>query len=96
MNYLKYTFWPAVKVRFTYWWWIVRYGGKKNIPPELIFGKISGSMERMRENLMQAFRHMPDDISEEEKKELLKAIAAADLEKNFKQVKQKKQHSNIL
>ena len=85
-QFLKYSVWPAVKVRFTYWWWMVRYGGKKNIPPELIFGKMNSSMERMRENLMQALRHMPPDISEGEKKELLDLLRTADqLEKELKQ-----------
>jgi hypothetical protein len=73
-----------VKVRLIYWWWIIKYGGKKNITPELIFEKISGNIERMRENLTQAFCHMPDDANENEKKELLDIIRkAADLEKAF-------------
>jgi len=79
-----------VKVRLIYWWWIIKYGGKKNIPPELIFGKISGNIERMRENLTQAFRYMPDDASESEKKELLDLIRKTDdLEKAFDKSKHK-------
>ena len=70
----------------------MKYGGKKNIPLELIFGKISGSMERMQENLMQALRHMPENISEEEKKELLDLLRTANaLEKDLEQAKPEKQ-----
>jgi hypothetical protein len=88
INFLKYTVWPVVKVRLTYWWWIVKYGGKKNIPRELIFGRISGSMERMRENLMRALRCMPGDTSEEDKKELLDLIRASDeMEKELEKSK---------
>ncbi|MEK7212755.1 MAG: hypothetical protein AAB686_03695 [Patescibacteria group bacterium] len=78
LGFFKYTIWPAAKVRLTYWWWIVKYGGKKNIPLELIFGKINRSVEGMRENLMLALRHMPDDMSEEEKEELLSLLRTAD------------------
>lgn len=91
IRFLRYTIYPVVKVKLTYCWWIIKYRGKKNIPQELIFGKISGSMERMRENLMQALRHMPADISDEEKKELLDLIRTADnLEKEFDKSKIKK------
>lgn len=87
-QFLKYNVWPAVKTRLTYWWWIIKYGGKKSIPPELILGKMNASMEKMRENLMQALRHMPSDINEKEKKELLDLLRTADqLEKELKQTK---------
>ena len=77
VNFLRYQFWPAAKVRITYWWWIIKYGGKKNIPPELIFSRMAGSMARMNESLMNALRVIPPDTSEEEKRELLELIEKA-------------------
>lgn len=52
----------------------MKYGGKKNIPRDLVFGKMTESMERMQENLMEALRRMPADMGEDEKKELLDLI----------------------
>ncbi|MEK7208550.1 MAG: hypothetical protein AAB699_03340 [Patescibacteria group bacterium] len=78
LDYLKFTLWPTVKVKSRYYWWVIRYCGKRNIPPELIFGQIAKSMERMKENLMQALRHLPPDMGAEEKKTLLDAIGKAD------------------
>lgn len=37
LNFIKFTLWPIAKVKLIYWWWIIKYGGKKNIPPDLIF-----------------------------------------------------------
>ncbi|MEW5805380.1 MAG: hypothetical protein AB1721_01465 [Patescibacteria group bacterium] len=92
IDFIKYSLWPAVKVKLTYWWWVIKYQGKKNIPPELIFGKMSESMNRMQDGLLQALRHSPDDISEEEKQELLKLLRLADsLEKEINQAKTENQ-----
>ncbi|HCB35452.1 MAG: hypothetical protein A2W52_01775 [Candidatus Taylorbacteria bacterium RIFCSPHIGHO2_02_49_25] len=82
MDFLKHTLWPGIKVRLTFWWWVVKYGGKKNIPQELIFGKISGSMERMKESLIQAMRHMPKNLSEAEKKEFFDLLRTAEALEN--------------
>lgn len=78
MNYITYTLWPWLKVKTRYWWWVLKYGGKKNIPPELIFGQMEKSMERMKENLMQALRHFPEELGGEEKQMLLDAIGKAE------------------
>ncbi|MBI3335847.1 MAG: hypothetical protein HY001_05145 [Candidatus Portnoybacteria bacterium] len=51
VSYLKYEVLPWVKVKLRYWWWILKYGGKKKIPPEIIFGALAKSLERMNENL---------------------------------------------
>ena len=71
MNYLRYTLWPFIKVKCVYFWWIIKYRGKKNIPPELIFKQMERSMARFAENMEQAFRHMPEDMNESEKREVL-------------------------
>lgn len=77
-----------VKVWLIYRWWILKYGGKKNIPPQLIWGRMVKSMERMNENLCAAMRVMPPDASEEEKQELFDAIRQADeLEKEVRRLK---------
>ena len=74
----------------------MKYGGKKNIPPELIFGKISGSLERMRENLKQALRHMPPDLTEEEKREFMDLLrTAGELGEEFDRAKQDQSHKIV-
>lgn len=85
---VKYEIWPALKVRLIYWWWIIKYGGKKNIPPELIFGRINKSMARISENLMDALKTMPPDATEDEKKELINLIReTGELEKEVGEMK---------
>jgi len=85
INFIKYDIWSAVKVRLTFYWWIIKYGGKKNIPKELIFARMAKSMERMNENLMKVIRRMPKNMTEEEKKELIGLVRNADmLEKEVK------------
>lgn len=63
-----------LKVRLTYWWWIVKYRGKKNIPRELVTGKVATNFAAMEENLMLALREVPDDMPAEQRKELLELI----------------------
>ena len=42
----------------------------------------------MRENLMQAFRHMPEETTEEEKQELMKLLGIArNLEKELEETR---------
>ena len=95
MDFLKHQLWPALKVRLTYWWWILKYGSKKNIPRELIFARMARSMERMNENLMQALRHLPANAAEDEKRELMEAIRGATrLEDEVERVRQKTAFSN--
>ena len=88
MFYLKHTLWPRLKVRLKYWWWIVKYRGKKNIPREVVFGAMAKSLERMNENLMGAYREIPDDMSAEEKRELFEALQRAkDMEGEINRLK---------
>ncbi|MFH1162363.1 MAG: hypothetical protein V1696_03795 [Candidatus Jorgensenbacteria bacterium] len=71
MDFIRYSFWPMVKVRLLYWWWIVKYGGEKNIPKELLFKKMAESMSRLAENLEAARRAMSPDADQEETKTLI-------------------------
>ncbi len=74
MDYFKYTLWPSIKVRLTYWWWVIKYRGKKNIPREVFFGALTKSVSQMQENMMQALRAIPPNLEEDEKKQFLEAI----------------------
>ena len=80
--------WPRVRVRLKYWWWILKYRGKKNIPKEVVFGAMAKSLARMNDNLMAAFRETPEDMSEEEIKTLFDAIQKGkDLEGDISRLK---------
>lgn len=86
---IKYGLWPAVKMKLKIWWYSLRYGGKDNIPPEVLFGEMEDSMERLQENLMNALRDMPDDISDEDQAQLLEALQKAkDLDTGLDAVQQ--------
>ena len=88
IDFIRFRVWPMVKVKTIHLWWAIRYGGKKNIPPELIFGQMEKSMARMRESLEQAFRLMPPDAPEEEKRDILRALELAQqLEEGQKEIK---------
>jgi hypothetical protein len=88
MGFIYYTIWPWVKVKGIYYWWIIKYRGKKNIPPELIFSAMARSMSRMTENLQMAIRTMPDDVTDEEKEQMWQLLGEADrLEEEVRRVK---------
>ena len=61
-------------MRTVFAWWIIRYGGAKNIPPGLLAARMEKNIERMRENLHNALRVLPDDTTEEERQMLFDAI----------------------
>lgn len=67
MSFIMYRIWPAIKTRIIYWWWIIKYRGKKNIPPELIFGKLEKNMKSLSDNILKAVQASPDDMPEEER-----------------------------
>lgn len=69
MDMIRHTVWPFIKTRPMYWWWILKYGGKKNIPPELVFGKTDETMDSLMENIMNAARAEPPDMTGEERKQ---------------------------
>ena len=68
MNFLKFTIWPWVKTRLIYWWWIVKYEGKKNIPPEVIFNKLEETAESLADDIQDAVRVSPiEEMTEGER-----------------------------
>ncbi|TSC58120.1 MAG: Uncharacterized protein Greene041679_172 [Parcubacteria group bacterium Greene0416_79] len=90
MDYLKHTLWPLIKVKGVHLWWTIKYGGRKNIPPELIFGQMEKSMKRFSENIEQAFRHLPADLSDHEKGEVINLMGLAkELEEKMKELEPK-------
>ena len=68
-----------MKVKVRYYYWIVRYLGKNNIPKEVIFRSMAESMERMSGNRSAAYRLGADDpeTSGEEVHKLLQAKRGA-------------------
>lgn len=80
--------WLVVKIRVMYWFWIIKYGGKKKIPPEVIFGKLNETMESLLYNIQEAIKVSPTDMGEEERlvvRELI--MKAANLKKEVKDLK---------
>lgn len=74
------------KARIKVFWWSIKYGGKQNIPPQLIFDEIDKTMASMKDAMMQAFRL--DDLSEEERRDALKIIGKIDeLDSGLKDLK---------
>jgi len=71
-----------------YWWWIVKYGGKKKIPHDLVFKKIEETMQSFKDDLMQAVRYSPEDMTEEERKEFIKILEkTGELSRGIKSIK---------
>ncbi|OGN00014.1 MAG: hypothetical protein A3B91_03385 [Candidatus Yanofskybacteria bacterium RIFCSPHIGHO2_02_FULL_41_29] len=88
MNLIKYNLWPLIKVKTMYWWWIVKYGGKKKIPHDLVFKKIEETMQSFKDDLMQAVRYSPEDMTEEERKEFIKILEkTGELSRGIKSIK---------
>ena len=82
--------WSIMKTRIMYWFWIIKYGGKKKIPPEVIFGKLNETMESMLKNIQEAIKVSPTDMSEEERlmvRELM--MKTASLKKGVKDLEHK-------
>ncbi len=52
----------------------MKYGGKKNIPPELIFGKIEETTNSLMEDIMNAARVEPSDMTKEEQEQFRNLI----------------------
>ena len=74
MDFIKHNLWPFIKVKMTYWWWIVKYGGKRKIPHDLIFKKIEETMQGFKDDLMQAVRYSPEGMYQEEREQFLKIL----------------------
>jgi len=73
-NKLRYEILPYIKARLVFGWWVLWYGGAKNIPPELLWRRMEKNLECMRDNLNNALRALPDDATDEERRKLLDAI----------------------
>lgn len=69
---------PEWKVRLRFYWWVVRYGGKKRIPREVVLRSMKESVERMEYNLRRARDEMPAGMPEELRLRLRGAIMRAD------------------
>lgn len=69
MDFIRFKIWPWVKVKATYWRWVIKYGGKKNIPSKVVFGAMEKTLEEMNEEFMNAVRVGDSkDMDDEEKK----------------------------
>jgi hypothetical protein len=75
---LRYEIFPYLKVRAMFLWWTIRYGGAKNIPPELLAERMEKSIARMKQALQDALRALPDDATEEERQMLFDTIREHD------------------
>ena len=79
-----------LKVKIIYWFWIVKYGGKKKIPPEVVFGRMNKSMDSLFHNIQEAIKVSPENMDEEERmmaRELL--MKTANLRKEMKDLEGK-------
>jgi hypothetical protein len=63
-DYLKYGVLPWVKVKSRYFWWVIKYRGKKNIPPEVISEQINKSISRSAKSLEEALKGTPESLDE--------------------------------
>jgi len=76
------------KIRLTYWWWIVKYGGKTKIPADLVFRRIEETMQGFKDDLMQAVRYSPENMTKKERGEFLKILEkTGDLGRELKNLK---------
>lgn len=66
-DFIKFNLWTTIKVRTMYFWWIIKYRGKKNIPPELVFDQMAKTMNSLTEDIFNAVKATPEDVSGEEK-----------------------------
>jgi len=90
---VQYEIWPFVKVYAMFTWWRIRYGGAKNIPPELLQRRMEQNIESIRENLYNALRVLPEDATEEERQILLDAIQESqDVERLYREGINKKEN----
>lgn len=79
IDYIQYDWWPRMKLRLLYYWWVLRYGGKKRIPREIVFGALARSVARMQEDLRKAQEDIPlETMNEDERLMLRQARINAD------------------
>ncbi|HAT73821.1 MAG: hypothetical protein US30_C0004G0079 [Candidatus Moranbacteria bacterium GW2011_GWF2_36_839] len=86
---MRYNFWPLIKTRLIFWWWVLKYRGKKNIPPEVVFEAMTKTMESLKENLQMAriCATNSDNVDKKEIEEIYDAINRTDdLEKKINRI----------
>lgn len=75
---IRFGFWPKWKVLLIYFWWIIRYGGKKRIPKRVLMDSMKRTLEGLEQNLRMARDTMPVDMPEDERLALRHAIMTTD------------------
>ena len=90
LDYIKFDFWPLLKTRLYFWWWIIKYRSRKNIPTEIIFAQMAKNMERLDQNLRCARSVMMDNANKEEMNEMYEVMRRVEeLEGNMEKLKRK-------
>ncbi len=91
---IKYDLWPFLKTKLYFWWWVVKYKGKKNIPRDVIFAQMVKSLERMSQNLQcaRASAMNDADTNKDEMREIYDAIKKAEnLQQEIENIQKKQQ-----
>ncbi len=90
--YIRYVAWSWLKVRLRFYWWIIKYGGKKNIPVEVVFGAMASSIGRLVDDLENAERVSSGNEPEAERRRLGQALEQArELERRFNRMRYESQ-----
>ncbi|MCR4307419.1 MAG: hypothetical protein NUV80_02580 [Candidatus Berkelbacteria bacterium] len=88
MDFWQFEFWPWVKVRSLFWWWVIKYRGKRHIPARVIFEQMEKSIRSLNENLLNAVGAEPDDLPKAERLQAREALMkAVKLEGEIKKMK---------
>lgn len=74
LDSFRYEIWLPVRVKLIYWYWIIKYGGEKRIPPGVIFEQMAKSTQRMTENLEKAMQISHDQMGHHETMQGLKLL----------------------
>jgi len=64
-TYSEFKLW--LKTRPLLWWWIIKYRGKRNIPPQVLFDKIEETMSSLSSSINEAIEMDVEVQSEEER-----------------------------
>jgi|GEM_PF-3275531 len=97
MRFLIYKIWTALRVRLTYWWWILKYRGKKNIPLEVVLGRMDETMKLLSENILKAVQASSANMSEDESKMVRDLLAKLrELEEGVADATKQDAHRQIL
>jgi len=81
----------------TYWWWILKYRGKKNIPLEVVLGRMDETMKLLSENILKAVQASSANMSEDESKMVRDLLAKLrELEEGVADATKQDAHRQIL